>query len=137
MCHASDVARGFVAACGNETSYGEAYNVAGDEWVTWRRYYEVIAECLNAPSLTEVCIPTEALEKISPERSAQCARSFQYPGIYDNSRAREQLNYRCEISLQKGMERNLNWLMREDKIVPWEDDPEYDEILERYLKGDW
>ncbi len=135
--HASDVARAFVAACNNEKSYGEIYNVTGDEWFTWKRYYEVIAEGFDVASLNLINIPTRILREISPERSAQCERSFQYPGIYDNSRAREDLKYRCEISLNEGMKRNLNWLISEKKIVSWEDDTEYDEIIDAFLRGGW
>jgi nucleoside-diphosphate-sugar epimerase len=75
-CHASDVARGFVSACNNEKSFGEIYNVTGDEWFTWKQYYEVIAACLNAPKLHSVNIPTRVLTEINPVRLAQCERSF-------------------------------------------------------------
>jgi nucleoside-diphosphate-sugar epimerase len=136
-CHASDVARGFVAACNNEKSYGEKYNVTSDEWITWKQYYKVIAACLNLPEMHIINIPTEILTKINPQRSAQCERSFQYPGIFDNSRAREDLNFRCKISLREGLKRNLRWLIREQKIVPCEDDPEYDEIVDAFLEGKW
>ena len=134
-CHASDVARGFVSACNNEKSYGNIYNVTSDEWITWKQYYEVIAAILNAPELQIINIPTRILAEINPLRSAQCARSFQYPGIYDNSRAQEDLDYRCEILLREGLERNLNWLISEQKIVPCEEDPEYDEIIDAFLEG--
>ena len=136
-CHAGDVARAFVSACDNEESYGEVYNVTSDEWITWKQYYETIAAGLDVASLNLINIPTRILSEISPKRSAQCGRSFQYPGIYDNSRAREDLRYRCEISLKEGMKRNLNWLLSEKKIVHWEDDPEYDEIIDAFLKGSW
>jgi nucleoside-diphosphate-sugar epimerase len=136
-CHADDVARGFVAACNNQKSYGEAYNVSSDEWITWKQYYEVIAECLKVPELHIINVPTRVLTEINPQRSAQCERSFQYPGIYDNSRAREDLKFRCEISLREGLERNLRWLISEQKIEPFEEDPEYDEILNAYLDGRW
>jgi nucleoside-diphosphate-sugar epimerase len=136
-CHASDVARGFVSACNNEKSYGKIYNVTSDEWITWKQYYEVIAAILNVPELEITNIPTQVLTEINPQRSAQCERSFQYPGIYDNLRAREDLNYRCEISLREGLERNLNWLISEQKIVPCEEDPEYDEIIDTFLEGKW
>lgn len=127
--HASDVARAFVSACTNERSYGEIYNVTGEEWFTWRRYYEVIAAALKGPSPQFIPIPTQDLFRINPRRSAQCERSFQYPGIYDNSRAREELNYHCEISLEEGLARNLASLTGENKIVSWESDSEYGEIL--------
>lgn len=136
-CHASDVARGFVSACNNKKTYGEAYNLTSDEWITWKQYYEVIAACLNLTELNMINIPTHVLNKINPQRSAQCERSFQYPGIYDNSRAREDLNFECKISLRAGMERNLRWLINEQKIVPCEDDPEYDEIINAFLEGKW
>jgi nucleoside-diphosphate-sugar epimerase len=135
--HASDVARGFVAACGNDRAVGGVYNVTGDEWFTWNQYYETLASVLGVSVPERVFISTAVLEKIGAERAAQCSRSFQFPGIYDNTRARADLDYRCEISLRAGMKRHVEALRREKRIVPWEKDPEYDVILEKYRSRSW
>ena len=48
-CHASDVARAFAGAVGNETAIGRAYHAAGEEWVTWDEHHRLLAEAIGAP----------------------------------------------------------------------------------------
>ena len=63
-CFAPDVAAAFVAAVGNEMAYNRAYNTAGEEIVTWRRYWEIAADAFGSPSLETVNIPTAVLERV-------------------------------------------------------------------------
>jgi len=59
VCHIDDVARAFVNAIGNERAYGKAYHTTGEEWLTWNRYLEIIAEAMDAPKPKIVHIPTD------------------------------------------------------------------------------
>ena len=60
-CHRDDVARAFVRAIGNEAAYGKAYNVTGEEWMRYDRYWETAARALGAPEPRLVHIPTDLL----------------------------------------------------------------------------
>ena len=43
-CHVDDVARGFIGVMNNPKCFGQAYNITGDEAMTWRTYHEQVAE---------------------------------------------------------------------------------------------
>ena len=46
-CHVDDVARGFVGVMDNPKCIGQAYNIAGDEYLSWNMYHEQVAEVVG------------------------------------------------------------------------------------------
>ncbi|REE80977.1 nucleoside-diphosphate-sugar epimerase [Paenibacillus taihuensis] len=75
-CHRDDVARAFVAAIGNERTFGKAYNVTGEEWMTYDQYWRTIAQELGAQEPAIVHIPTDLLGKLLPKRAEWCVENF-------------------------------------------------------------
>ena len=65
-CHVDDVARGFIGTMGNETCVGQAYNITGDEWMTWNEYHAQVAEAVGG-TLNPVYIPTDTLLALAPD----------------------------------------------------------------------
>ncbi len=130
--HADDVARVFTLAAGNPASFGRAYNAAGDEWMTWDQYYERIALAMDVAVPPLVHVPVEILCEIAPGLSDQVHRSLRYPGMYDMSRARDELGWRQTIPFVEGMRRTLRWLIDHDRIAPWDADGDYERILAAY-----
>lgn len=128
-CHIEDVGRGFVGAAGNPKAFGKAYNVTGEEWMTWNRYNEGVAKALNAPAPTLVHIPTDLLGKIAPDRAGISVDIFQYPSIFDNSAAIADLGFRYTIPWVEGVRRTVAWLDERGKIENSDDDPYDDKIL--------
>ena len=47
MTHNSDFALGFIGLMGNVHAIGEAYQITGDETLTWNQIYKAIADALN------------------------------------------------------------------------------------------
>lgn len=133
-CHSEDVARAFVGALANEAAYGKAYNVCGDEWMTFNYYWTSAAEVMGAPSPRFVYIPTDLLGRIAPGLASWCVENFQYNNIFDSSLAKRDLGFRYTISWKEGVLRCLNWLERYGKIENCEDYPFYDQILELWEK---
>lgn len=109
-CHADDVARAFVGASGNTRTYGKAYHVTGEEWMTWDYYHECVGEVLGAPDPHFVHIPTDTLRRIVPDRSRSVSDNFQFNNIFDNSAARVDLGFQYTISWKIGVRRVLDWL---------------------------
>gem|GEM_PF-1012203 len=52
--HRDDVGPAFVNAIDNPKALGKAYNVTGDEWMTWEQYYRTVAKVMDAPPLNLV-----------------------------------------------------------------------------------
>ena len=128
-CHAVDVARAFVEAAGNRRAFGKAYNVAGEEWLTWNRYHELVAEAIGAPAPALVHIPTDLLAKAAPDRAWIVAVNFQYNNAIDNTAAKTDLGFRCTVPFVEGARRIYRTLETHWRIEDSDDDPEYDRIL--------
>ncbi|KPK61815.1 MAG: epimerase [Planctomycetes bacterium SM23_32] len=127
-CHVEDVGRAFVAAAGNQATFGKAYHVTGEEWMTWNRYYEGIAEGMDAPTPTLVHIPTELLGRAAPTRAGVCVDNFQFNNIFDNSAAARDLGFRYTISWLEGVRRTVAWLDEHGRI-DGSDDPFHDRLI--------
>ncbi len=128
-CHIDDVARGFIGAAGNAQAFGKAYNVTGEEWMTWNRYHEGVAEALNAPPPKIVHIPTDLLGQIAPKHASISVGIFQYPSIFDNSAAMTDLGFRYTIPWVEGVRRTVAWLDAHDRITNSDADPFDDRVI--------
>ena len=133
-CHIEDVGRGFVGAAGNSKAFGKRYNLTGEEWMTWNRYHEGVAEALEAPKPTLVHIPTDLLARIAPRRAGISVDIFQYPSIFDNSAAMADLGFRYTIPWVEGVRRTVAWLDARGKIENSDDDPFDDRLIAAWQK---
>lgn len=128
-CHIEDVGRGFVGAAGNPVAYGKFYNVTGEEWMTWNRYHEGVAEALNAPKPNIVHIPTDLLGRLAPKRAGISVDIFQYPSVFDNSAAIKDLGFRYTIPWVEGVRRTVAWLDARGKVANSDEDPFDDTVI--------
>jgi len=128
-CHIDDVGRGFVGAAGNPKAYGRSYNLTGEEWMTWNRYHEGVAEALGVPLPPLIHIPTDLMAKIAPKHFGISIDIFQYPSIFDNSAAIADLGFRYTIPWVEGVRRTVAWLDERDKIENSDDDPFDDRVI--------
>lgn len=133
-CHIDDVGRGFVGAAGNPAAYGKTYNVTGEEWMTWNRYHEGVAEALNAPKPTFVHIPTDLMKQIAPKHFGISIDIFQYPSIFDNSAAMRDLGFQYTISWVEGVKRTVAWLDERGKVENSDDEPFDDKVIAAWHK---
>ena len=133
-CHVEDVARGFVGAANNAVAFGKSYNLTGEEWMTWNKYSEGVAEALGAPKPTIVHIPTDVLGRIAPKASGISVDIFQFPSIFDNSAAIKDLGFKYTISWVEGVKRTVAFLDERGKIENSDDDPLDDKIIAAWEK---
>jgi len=132
-CHAEDVARAFVNAAGNSAAYGKGYHLAADEWLTWNRYHEIVADALGVtPRLTH--IPTDVLFQVAPERAAWLGGNFQYNNIYDTSAAQQDLGFRYTVPFAEGARRVIGWLRAHGGFENSDMDPFEDRLITLWVK---
>ena len=129
VCHADDVARGFIGALGNRTTLGRAYNVTGEEWMTWDRYHRTVAVAVGAPEPTLVHIPTDLLDAVTPERARLATLDLHYTNIFDTTAARRDLGFRYTIPWAEGACRVVAWLDAHGRITDSDTDPFDDQII--------
>ncbi|CCQ33999.1 UDP-glucose 4-epimerase protein [Halorhabdus tiamatea SARL4B] len=128
-CHRDDVARAYVNAVGNEVAYGETYHVTSEEVITWNQYHRRVAAALDAPEPDLVHIPTDVLREVAPDRTEMLRDHFQYSTVFDNGKARRDLDFEYTVSFEDGVERTVEWLDDHDEIEVGEGDAFEDELV--------
>ena len=116
-------------ALGNQAAFGKTYNVTGEEWMTWNHYHEGVAEALGMPMPRLVHIPSDVLAKVLPRRASISVDIFQYPSIFDNSAAMQDLGFRYTIPWVEGVRRTVAWLDARGKIENCEEDVLEDRVI--------
>jgi nucleoside-diphosphate-sugar epimerase len=115
---------------GNPAALGNAYNVNGDELLTWRSMHTIVAEELGAPTATFLYIPTETLGRLAPVESEWCLMNFQYNNIFENHTAKRVLGFASTVSYREGVRRCLK------ALTPFPDEatPDfYEGIVKKFL----
>jgi len=130
-CHRDDVAAAFVTAIGNETAYGEAYHVTSEEVISWNQYHQYVADAMDAPDPDLVYIPTEQLVAAAPDRTDPLLDHFQFSTVFDNSKAKRDLDFEYTISFREGVERTIADLERRDAIDDWDTEND-DELIQAW-----
>lgn len=133
-CHIDDVARGFLKAAGNAKTFGRAYNVTGEEAVTWNQLTAMIAEAMGAPQPEIVHIPTDLLAQLAPRRAQLSVENIQYPNVHDTSSAHTDFDFQYTIPIVEGMRRTIRWLDANDKIEDSAADPFYDHLIDAWKR---
>jgi nucleoside-diphosphate-sugar epimerase len=98
-----------VGACiahiaGDERAFGQAFNCAGPDCVTTRRYYQLIADRLGVPLRTTSLDVASYLEKW-PEKAP-----FARHRIYDMTRLAEVTGYRPRFPLEDAIAETVAWM---------------------------
>ncbi|MGD0226204.1 MAG: NAD-dependent epimerase/dehydratase family protein [Terriglobia bacterium] len=130
--HRDDVSAAFVNAIGNARTYGQDYNVTGDEWMTHNHIWRTIAIALGAPAPDFVYIPTELLGKLAPTEAAWCVENFRYNNIFDNSKAKRDIGFRYTIPFRHGVAGCIEYLTHHGEIEDSANHPFYDRIVDTW-----
>jgi nucleoside-diphosphate-sugar epimerase len=124
--YVEDVAAGVLAAA-KRGRIGEAYLLCGPEEVTLRRFYGEFARMLGRkwiPSIPgwlgmSVASAMESLSALThrpPLFSRPLVRGNTMVASYDGSKARAELGFTPQVSLQAGMSRVAEWLASENPL---------------------
>jgi len=127
-----DTASAFVGAASNETAFGQAYNVTGDELMTHNQIWKTIARVMEAPEPDFVYIPSLLLASLAPVEALWCRENFMHNNIFDNSKAKRDLGFRYTVSYEEGVKKCIEFLTRHNLIENCDNYPFYDQIIQKW-----
>lgn len=116
--YAEELTETFALALENQKSIGDIFNVSSPRALTLNEYVRLIAEILGSRSRTYY-IPVEELIALYEEDGTinpVGARFVCEHMCIDISKARQELGYEPKISLEEGMERNIQWMFDQGLI---------------------
>jgi nucleoside-diphosphate-sugar epimerase len=128
-CHVDDVARGFIAVMGNDRCLGQAYNITGDEWMTWNTYHDQVADVVGG-TLDTVHIPTDVLREVAPGWAGGTYEIFEWPSVFDNDKLKRDTDYPGQtIPFQEGVRRTVAWLAENGRLADSDADDYEDRLV--------
>lgn len=130
--HVDDMAKGFVGALGREVTFGKAYNIVGDEVMTWRRFHERMAEAIGVAA-NLVTMTTDQIVAGTPDGKAEWLReNFQYHAAYSNAALKADVPvYRDLIPWEEGVRDTVRWMDENNIHEPADAKPWVDTLAAR------
>lgn len=122
--HVDDVAKGFVGALGRTSVLGQAYNIVGDEIMTWRRFHERMAEAIGVEA-NIVTMTTEQIMAGTPAGRAEWLKeNFQYHAAYSSlALQRDVPEFRNLKTWEEGVRDVVDWMDENNLHEPAEAKP--------------
>ena len=128
--YSEDVGVGFAHAAGKPGCFGEAYNITGDEVVTWDEYTQRTAAAIGAPAPRLVHIPTDLLLTLDRKRYSALEEIFRFHGVYSSDKLKRDVpEYRSAMPYAEGIRRTVAWMDQHKKIAPAGSDPQEDRLV--------
>lgn len=109
--HVNDMAKGFVGALGRSAVIGKAYNIVGDEIMTWRRFHERMAAAIGVEA-NIVAMTTEQIAAGTPGGKAEWLKeNFQYHAAYSNAALKADMPEFCDLmTWEDGVRDVVRWM---------------------------
>ena len=130
-----DFAVGYTALMGNRHAIGEAFQITGDEVLTWNQIYQTIADALGV-ELRAYHVASDYLaavgEKYGYDLEGGLVGDKSVCVVFDNSKIKRLANTMCTtIPFHKGVRIALDYILSHPECQ--RDDPEFDEWCDRVI----
>ncbi len=134
--YSEDVGVGFAHAAGRSKCFGEAYNIVGDEVVTWDDYTRRTAAAIGAPAPRIVHVPTDFLLAADRPRFVALEEIFRFHGVYANAKLKRDVpEYRPAMPFEEGVRRTVAWMDQHRTIADADSDPQEDRLAEAWERA--
>lgn len=129
--HVDDMAKGFVGALGCAGTVGKAYNIVGDEIMTWRTFHERMASALGLEA-NIVTLTTEQIVAGTPDGKAAWLReNFQYHAAYSGAALKADVPAFSDlIGWEDGVRDTVRWMDESAVHEPVDAKPWVDRLAE-------
>ncbi len=125
MTDSRDFATGFVGLFGNPHAIGEAFQITGDETLTWNQIYQTIANVLGV-ELKPYYVSSAFLAAVSDyDFTGSLIGDKSNSVVFDNSKLKQVVpDFRTKIRFDEGIRRTLEYVLlhKECQVA----DPEFD-----------
>ncbi len=131
----SDFAVGFTGLMANKHAIGEAFQITGDETLTWDQIYQTIADALGV-ELKAYHVSSEFLTRAGDSRGYDFMGSLigdkSVSVVFDNSKLKRLVpDMRTNIPFHKGVRIALDYVL--SHTDEYEEDPEFDEFCDKVI----
>ena len=131
----SDFATGFIGLMGNRHAIGEAFQITGDEILTWNQIYQTIADALGV-ELKPYYVSSEFLsqvgEKFGYDFRGGLIGDKSVSVVFDNSKLKRLVpQMTTTVPFHKGVRIALDYVL--SHAVQYEEDPEFDSFCDRVI----
>jgi nucleoside-diphosphate-sugar epimerase len=134
LTHAKDFARGLAGLLGNPLAVGEAFNVVGDEALSWENIHLMTYAALGCAKPNIVHIPSDWIARIDPELGQHLLGDKTWSTLFDNSKIKRYVpDFRTTVPFHEGLRLSADWYLADPgrrKV-----NADMDERIERLLKA--
>ena len=130
MTNNYDFAKLFTPLIGNSKAIGEAYQITGDEVLTWNNIYKYIAEALNV-ELKPVYVSSYLLSEVG-DFTGTLIGDKANSVIFDNRKVKEfNPNFKQEILFKDGIKKTIDYVLSHKECQV--EDKEFDEFCDKLI----
>lgn len=132
----TDFSVGYISLMGNRHAIGEAFQITGDETLTWNQIYETIADALDV-ELKAYHVASEYLaavgEKYGYDFEGSLIGDKSVSVVFDNSKLKRLApDMRTQVRFDQGVRIALNYVLSHPEECQKED-PEFDDWCDRVI----
>lgn len=128
-----DFAIGYTALMGNRHAIGEAFQITGDEVLTWNQIYQTIADALGV-ELKAYHVSSELLTALGPDYDFEGSLTGDkaVSVVFDNSKIKRLApDLKTNVPLHKGVRIALEYILNHKGCM--KEDPEFDKWCDKVI----
>ena len=135
LTFSTDFARGFVGLMGNRHAIGEAFQITGDETLTWDQVLNTVADALGkklVPYHVSADFLAEAGKKYGYDYAGQLLGDKSVSVVFDNRKLKRAVpGMRTTVPFHVGVRRALDYILSHPECQ--REDPEFDAWCDRVI----
>jgi nucleoside-diphosphate-sugar epimerase len=127
--HVADMAKGFVGALAHDETKGKAYNIVGDEVMTWRAFHERMASAIGCEARIVPMTTPQILAGAPADQTGMLNENFQYHAAYSNARLKADVpEFSDLLPWEEGVRQTVQWMDEAGVHAPCDTQPWIDEL---------